>query len=76
VAEALAWIVDQLEPALWLGRRWRPPPSLVFFAPAGSLGRAVAIGLVAAAVGFGLDRLAHREPPGTNAQPSALQHQC
>ena len=28
--------------------------ALVFFAPAGSFGRAVAIGLVAAAVGFGL----------------------
>jgi len=43
------------EPALWLG----PVASaaalgLTFFAPAGSLARALAIGLVAAAIGFGL----------------------
>ncbi|HKH67613.1 MAG TPA: DUF4131 domain-containing protein, partial [Reyranella sp.] len=43
------------EPALWLGPALAAAALvLVFFAPAGSLGRAVAIGLVAAAVGFGL----------------------
>lgn len=43
------------EPALWLGPMLAAAAlALVFFAPAGSLGRAVAIGLVAAAVGFGL----------------------
>ncbi len=43
------------EPALWLGPALAAAAlGLVFFAPAGSLGRAVAIGLVAAAVGFGL----------------------
>src|SRR5919197_6138183 len=43
------------EPALWLGPVLAGVAlALVFFAPAGSLGRAVAIGLVAAAVGFGL----------------------
>jgi competence protein ComEC len=43
------------EPALWLGPAVAAAAlALVFFAPAGSLGRAVAIGLVAAAVGFGL----------------------
>jgi competence protein ComEC len=43
------------EPALWLGPALAAAAlALVFFAPAGSLARAVAIGLVAAAVGFGL----------------------
>lgn len=43
------------EPALWLGPVLAAVALvLVFFAPAGSLARAVAIGLVAAAVGFGL----------------------
>ncbi|MBY0322845.1 MAG: ComEC family competence protein [Reyranella sp.] len=43
------------EPALWLGPVLTAVALvLVFFAPAGSLARAVAIGLVAAAVGFGL----------------------
>ena len=43
------------EPALWLGPALAAAAlALVFFAPAGSLGRAVAIGLVAASVGFGL----------------------
>jgi competence protein ComEC len=43
------------EPALWLGPAMAAAAlALVFFAPAGSLARAVAIGLVAAAVGFGL----------------------
>ena len=43
------------EPALWLGPVLAVAALvLVFFAPAGSLARAVAIGLVAAAVGFGL----------------------
>jgi competence protein ComEC len=43
------------EPALWLGPALATAALvLVFFAPAGSLARAVAIGLVAAAVGFGL----------------------
>jgi competence protein ComEC len=43
------------EPALWLGPALVAAAlALVFFARAGSLGRAVAIGLVAAAVGFGL----------------------
>ena len=43
------------EPALWLGPALAAAAlALVFFAPAGSLSRAVAIGLVAAAVGFGL----------------------
>jgi competence protein ComEC len=43
------------EPALWLGPALAAAALvLVFFAPAGSLARAVAIGLVAAAVGFGL----------------------
>ena len=43
------------EPALWLGPALAATALvLVFFAPAGSLARAVAIGLVAAAVGFGL----------------------
>jgi competence protein ComEC len=43
------------EPALWLGPALAAAAlGLVFFAPAGSLARAVAIGLVAAAVGFGL----------------------
>jgi competence protein ComEC len=43
------------EPALWLGPALAAAALVVvFFAPAGSLGRAVAIGLVAAAVGFGL----------------------
>ena len=43
------------EPALWLGPALAAGALvLVFFAPAGSLARAVAIGLVAAAVGFGL----------------------
>lgn len=43
------------EPALWLGPVLAAAALvLVFFAPAGSLARAVAIGLVAAAVGFGL----------------------
>ena len=43
------------EPALWLGPALAAAALvLVFFAPAGSLGRAVAIGRVAAAVGFGL----------------------
>ena len=43
------------EPALWLGPALAAAAlALVFFAPAGSLARAMAIGLVAAAVGFGL----------------------
>jgi competence protein ComEC len=43
------------EPALWLGPVLAAAALvLVFFAPAGSLARAVAIGLVAAAVGFAL----------------------
>ena len=43
------------EPALWLGPVLAAVAlALVFFAPAGSLARAVAIGLVAATVGFGL----------------------
>jgi competence protein ComEC len=43
------------EPALWLGPALAAAAlALVFLAPAGSLARAVAIGLVAAAVGFGL----------------------
>jgi competence protein ComEC len=43
------------EPALWLGPAFAAAAlGLVFFAPAGSLGRAVAIGLLAAAVGFSL----------------------
>ena len=43
------------EPALWLGPALAAGAMvLAFFAPAGSLARAVAIGLVAAAVGFGL----------------------
>jgi competence protein ComEC len=43
------------EPALWLGSALAAAAfGLVFFAPAGSLARAVAIGLVAAAVGFRL----------------------
>lgn len=43
------------EPSLWLGPALAAAALvLVLFAPAGSLGRAVAIGLVAAAVGFGL----------------------
>ena len=43
------------EPALWLGPALAAAALvLVFFAPAGSLARAVAMGLVAAAVGFGL----------------------
>ncbi len=43
------------EPALWLGPALAAAAlALVFFAPAGGLARALAIGLVAAAVGFGL----------------------
>jgi len=43
------------EPALWLGPVLAAAAlALVFLAPAGSLGRAVAIGLVAAAAAFGL----------------------
>ncbi len=43
------------EPAVWLGPALAAAAlGLVFFAPAGSLARAVAIGLVAAAVGFSL----------------------
>ncbi len=43
------------EPALWVGPILAAVALvLVFFAPAGSLARAMAIGLVAAAVGFGL----------------------
>ncbi len=43
------------EPALWLGPVLAAAALvLAFFAPAGSLGRAAAIGLIAAAAGFGL----------------------
>ena len=43
------------EPALWLGPAMAAAAlALALFAPAGSFGRALAIGLVAAAVGFGL----------------------
>src|SRR5512147_91694 len=43
------------EPALWLGPALAAAAFvLVFFAPAGSLARAFAIGLAAAAVGLGL----------------------
>jgi competence protein ComEC len=43
------------EPALWLGPALAAAAfALVFFAPAGSLARALAIGLMAAAVGLGL----------------------
>src|SRR5919197_1859219 len=43
------------EPALWVGPALAAAAlALVFFAPAGGLARALAIGLVAAAAGFGL----------------------
>ena len=43
------------EPALWLGAAMAAGSLvLVFLAPAGSLARAVAIGLVAGSIGFGL----------------------
>ena len=64
------------EPALWLGPALAAAAlALVFFAPAGSLARAVAIGLVAARRGLRPDRLAHRERCGADAEPAPVQHQ-
>ena len=59
------------EPALWLGPALAAAALvLVFFAPAGSLARAVAIGLVAAAVGFGLIAWRTASLAAPDAQPA------
>ena len=57
------------EPALWLGPAIAAGGCVVrvALAPAGSKARALCIGLVAAAFGFGARRLAHREPRRADA---------